>query len=193
MFRFDPFSPEVDADPFPAYRTLRDHHPCFWSEDADMWVLSRYEDVVAAQLRFASGCVAQLEASRVSYELKREARVFTPRGFTAIDFATGKATVVAPTEEVLSGRFDGEALSPERKAELFSGKLFEEVLVKTEHEAPAVNAIEEELKDFARAIATGGQPRVTGAAARDAVDVAERILDAAARHAWQGAPLRKAG
>lgn len=48
MFRFDPFSPEIDADPFPAYRTLRDEYPCFWSEDADMWVLSRYADVVEA-------------------------------------------------------------------------------------------------------------------------------------------------
>lgn len=48
MFRFDPFSPEVDADPFPAYKILRDSHPCFWSEDAGMWVLSRYDDVVAA-------------------------------------------------------------------------------------------------------------------------------------------------
>ena len=48
MFRFDPFSPEIDADPFPAYRTLRDEYPCFWSEDAGMWVLSRYADVVEA-------------------------------------------------------------------------------------------------------------------------------------------------
>ncbi len=48
MFRFDPFSPETDADPFPAYQVLRDEHPCFWSDDAQMWVLSRYDDVVAA-------------------------------------------------------------------------------------------------------------------------------------------------
>jgi hypothetical protein len=48
MFRFDPFSPEIDADPFPAYRILRDEFPCFWSEDAGMWVLSRYNDVVEA-------------------------------------------------------------------------------------------------------------------------------------------------
>lgn len=47
-FRFNPYSPEVDADPFPFYRTLRDQYPCFWSEDADMWVLSRYADINAA-------------------------------------------------------------------------------------------------------------------------------------------------
>ena len=47
-FRFDPYAPEIDADPFPAYKVLRDECPCFWSEEAGMWVLSRYDDVLAA-------------------------------------------------------------------------------------------------------------------------------------------------
>lgn len=47
-FRFDPYSPANDADPFPAYKVLRDDYPCFWSEEAGMWVLSRYDDVLAA-------------------------------------------------------------------------------------------------------------------------------------------------
>jgi cytochrome P450 len=48
MFRFDPFSPEIDADPFPAYRRLREEFPCFWSEEADAWILSRFADIVVA-------------------------------------------------------------------------------------------------------------------------------------------------
>ncbi|HUN91371.1 MAG TPA: cytochrome P450 [Burkholderiaceae bacterium] len=48
MFTFDPYSPAIDADPFPAYRTLRDEHPCFWSPEARTWVLSRYADIVTA-------------------------------------------------------------------------------------------------------------------------------------------------
>lgn len=48
MFRFDPYSPAIDADPFPAYQTLRDEHPCFWSPEAGTWVLSRYADIVSA-------------------------------------------------------------------------------------------------------------------------------------------------
>ncbi len=48
MFRFDPYSPAVDADPFPLYRTLRDEHPCFWSPEANAWILSRYADIVSA-------------------------------------------------------------------------------------------------------------------------------------------------
>ena len=48
MFSFDPYSPAVDADPFPYYKHLRDEAPCFWSPEAQMWVLSRYTDIVTA-------------------------------------------------------------------------------------------------------------------------------------------------
>ena len=48
MFRFDPYSPAIDADPFPYYRVLREQQPCFWSPEAQMWVLSRYADIVTA-------------------------------------------------------------------------------------------------------------------------------------------------
>ena len=48
MLHFDPFSPVVDADPFPIYKRLREEAPCFWSPEAQMWVLSRYADIVTA-------------------------------------------------------------------------------------------------------------------------------------------------
>ncbi|MBS1843032.1 MAG: cytochrome P450 [Actinobacteria bacterium] len=34
-------------DPYPGYRWLRDNQPVAWSGDADGWIVSRYEDVVA--------------------------------------------------------------------------------------------------------------------------------------------------
>ncbi|MDE3177388.1 MAG: cytochrome P450 [Pseudomonadota bacterium] len=48
MFTFDPYSSVVDADPFPFYKTLRDEYPAFWSDQAGMWILSRYDDIVRA-------------------------------------------------------------------------------------------------------------------------------------------------
>ena len=48
MLHFDPYSPAVDADPFPYYRRLRDEAPCFWSPEAQMWILSRFADIVVA-------------------------------------------------------------------------------------------------------------------------------------------------
>lgn len=48
MSRFPLYSPEFDANPFPYYKDLQEHAPCYWSEDAQKWVLTRYEDVTNA-------------------------------------------------------------------------------------------------------------------------------------------------
>ena len=44
---YSPFSPEVQADPYPVYRRLRDQAPLYRSAEHGFWALSRYEDVVA--------------------------------------------------------------------------------------------------------------------------------------------------
>jgi len=45
---FDLYSPLIDADPFPYYAELREKYPCYWSESAGLWILSRYDDIVEA-------------------------------------------------------------------------------------------------------------------------------------------------
>ncbi len=45
---FDLYSTGIDADPFPSYAALREHHPCYWSDANGLWILSRFEDVNAA-------------------------------------------------------------------------------------------------------------------------------------------------
>ena len=48
MEPFDLYSPLIDADPFPSYAELRENYPCYWSESAKLWILSRYDDIVEA-------------------------------------------------------------------------------------------------------------------------------------------------
>jgi cytochrome P450 len=43
---FDPFSPAWRDDPYPKYRELRDGAPVHWSPEAEVWCVSRYEDVM---------------------------------------------------------------------------------------------------------------------------------------------------
>ena len=55
---FDPFDPETIADPFPAYRALRDEAPVYRCEARGFWVVSRYDDVTQVlrdHSRFSSG------------------------------------------------------------------------------------------------------------------------------------------
>lgn len=44
---FDPYSPQFRTNPYPIYETLREETPVFFAENSRMWVVSRYEDVVA--------------------------------------------------------------------------------------------------------------------------------------------------
>src|SRR5436305_9440043 len=44
---YDPFAPDVIADPYPWYRRLQDEAPLYRQEPLDFWVLSRHEDVLA--------------------------------------------------------------------------------------------------------------------------------------------------
>ncbi len=45
---YDPFSPELIADPYPFYARLRDEHPVYYNERLDCYVLSRYDDIYRA-------------------------------------------------------------------------------------------------------------------------------------------------
>ena len=42
---YHPSDPAVLADPYDAYRLLRDHAPVHRIEDPPSWVLSRFDDV----------------------------------------------------------------------------------------------------------------------------------------------------
>ena len=45
--RYDPWSPEFVADPYPAYEVLRRERPVFYHEPTDQWVIARHADVDA--------------------------------------------------------------------------------------------------------------------------------------------------
>jgi len=45
---YDPWDVEIDLDPYPVYRRLRDEAPLYYNERHDFWGVSRYADVEAA-------------------------------------------------------------------------------------------------------------------------------------------------
>jgi predicted dehydrogenase len=148
-------------------------------------VLGDHEDMAYAQLQFESGCVAQLVASRVSYQPERSLKIFTSRMFAAVDYTARKATLVKPHEHILRRQFRIDELT-DAEQQHSREHLFDQLLERSQHTAPENNAIEAELRDFARSIRTGSEPRVTGTAGRDAVAVAEMILEKIEAHEWDG-------
>lgn len=45
---YDPYNVEIDADPYPTYRRLRDEAPVYFNDKFGFWALSRFADVEAA-------------------------------------------------------------------------------------------------------------------------------------------------
>lgn len=45
---YDPWDVDIDIDPYPTYRRLRDEQPVYHNERHGFWALSRYDDVDAA-------------------------------------------------------------------------------------------------------------------------------------------------
>lgn len=155
-------------------------------------VMGEQEDIAQAQLTFANGCVAQLTASRVNYQPARSMQVFTSASFANIDFANRGATTVSPRGDLLDRQFDLSKLDAEQ-TDYYREHLFEALLVKQQHEPTQTNAIAEEHRDFAEAIRTGREVRVTGKAGREALAVAEQVLDAIAQHSWDGSATGRRG
>ncbi len=54
--QYNPFIPEVHANPYPMYISLRAEDPVQWSELMESWILTRYDDIVAvlADSRFSA-------------------------------------------------------------------------------------------------------------------------------------------
>ena len=154
-------------------------------------VLGGHEDLATAWLRFASGCVAQLSASRISFQQQRTMTILTSRGSASLNFATHEATVVHPREEVLRREFRIDQLSADER------RIGKNICTTNSctHAAsmPAGNAIQEEQRDFVRAVRDGKSPRVDGVAGRDAVAVAEMILERIEEHTWDGTQAGRHG
>ncbi len=155
-------------------------------------VLGGHEDVAHARLTFADGCVATLNAARVSYAPQRWMRVWSPLGFASLDFAARTACVVTPSEALVRREIEPTRL-PGRERDAFRESLFEQHLRLTDLEVEPRDQLTAELEDFAASIQQGRSPRVTGEAASDAVEVAQRILAAIDEHAWDATATGRRG
>jgi predicted dehydrogenase len=117
-------------------------------------VLTPRTDIANARLRFASGCIANVTASRISRERVRKVRFFQHDSYVSIDYAS---------QEVEVYRLAARGSVPP----IQGGKL--DVV----NEEP----LRRELVDFVDAVRHQREPGVTGGAGRDALELATRIAE----------------
>lgn len=123
---------------------------------AGVAVLSSNIDIANARISFASGCVANLTASRVSTNKMRRLRVFQRDRYVSIDFQTRQALV--------SRRMQGSGMRPTIDVETF--------------QAGDEEPLRLELDAFIQAVATKSRPVVSGEDGEAALNLAGRVLEA---------------
>jgi predicted dehydrogenase len=144
-------------------------------------VLGGHEDLAQARLTFAGGCVADLTASRVHPAAVRRMQVWSPEGFAGVDFARRRLTLAQPAEHLRQGQLDSRRLDAATLSSL-KGELFGRHLQTLELDCDSGDQLTRELEEFVRCVRTGQRPRVDGAAGRDALAVAGRVLEGLRAH-----------
>jgi predicted dehydrogenase len=122
-------------------------------------VLTPRVDIANARLRFASGLIANLTASRVSLEKVRKFRVFAPRTYVSADFTAREAQIY---------RLEVDGGAP-RIATARQG-------------APDQEPLRLQIEAFASAVRNRSQPVVSGSDGRRALALALAILERVAEH-----------
>lgn len=102
---YDPFDFEIDTDPYPVWKQLRDEHPLYYNDKYDFFALSRFDDVERGLVDWrtyssAKGTVLELIKSGMEippgsiifedppgHDMHRSilSRVFTPKKMAAIE------------------------------------------------------------------------------------------------------------
>jgi predicted dehydrogenase len=118
-------------------------------------VLTERADIANARLRFDSGCVANLTASRISQEKMRKLRVWERESYVSLDYLA---------QEAWSYRLE----RGEGRPRILRQRLG------AENEEP----LKRELEDFLQAVTAGGTPRVSGEDGLKALRLAHSVMEA---------------
>ena len=80
--QYNPFIPEVHANPYPMYARLRAEDPVHWSPLMEAWVLTRYDDVAAVLTDSRFSADRRRARNRFAEEIARREEEFGPFGRT---------------------------------------------------------------------------------------------------------------
>ncbi len=123
---YDPYDRDIDADPYPVYRRLREEAPLYYNEQHDFYAVSRFDDVQRGLLdreTYSSARGSVLEFIKANIEMPPGvvifedppqhtvhrgllSRVFTPKRMTALEPKVRELCARALDPLVGAGGFD---------------------------------------------------------------------------------------
>ena len=119
-------------------------------------VLTSEPDIANARLRFASGCIADVTASRVALKRERKMRVFQPDTYLVVDYGEHRIRICRREAAVQPGALPNITFE--------------------EREVGGEDALEEEIRAFLQAVRDRSRPIVSGEDGLQALAIAERIV-----------------
>ena len=122
-------------------------------------VLTDKVDIAHARLEFSGGAVANVTASRVSTERVRKMRFFQQHEYISLDYARRDALRVSVKRAGPQPEFAFEKLP-----------------------AQPIEPLRAELEAFVDAVRTRREPRINGAAGRNALELASRVMTSIQEH-----------
>ena len=155
-------------------------------------VFGGHEDIANARIEFEDGCVANLTASRASFQPVRKMRLWGAEGYVTLDFAAKQGTLVRPSDQLRRGEIDLTGVDLTQPAAIkdhLFGKILRVDQVQTEGREPLAL----ELEDFVSAVRDGARPKVSGDDALRAMQLADQILRSVYAHAWEGVGAGRVG
>ena len=154
-------------------------------EALGMSIFGGHEDIANARLRFANGCVADLTANRAHPVAARQMHIWAPEGYAHLNFGEKRLTLRQPTKELRQHGLDPARLDPTSRAQL-RNDVFHRYFETVELGDPKQDQLTCELRHFVECVRGDATPRVSGADGRDALALAEKILDCIQQHSWEG-------
>jgi predicted dehydrogenase len=126
-------------------------------------VVTASEDLVNARIKFATGCVASVTASRIGFKTERRLRIFQRDRYLSVDLAARRLTEIARGEPQHSHQDNADA-------ELAG-------IERAEHTYPDGDDLAAEIADFVRCVRDGALPLVSGSDGRRALETAIRVTE----------------
>ena len=156
---------------------------------AGVAVLGEHEDVANARVVFASGCVANLTASRLALKTERKLRLFSETAYVSLDYQRRTGVAIrrsdneAALQRVRRQVAEGADLTDVDYSDLVN---VTELTMASAADDAGHDPLTAEIVSFLDAVRRGAKPVVDGAAGVAALDAAERVVASIREHRWEG-------
>jgi predicted dehydrogenase len=148
-------------------------------------VLGKHEDVANVRLTFASGCVANLTASRLALKTDRKIRVFSEQAYLSLDYLKKTGIMISKMANMDMMQWIRENQNSDGEMDMANADWSEMVNIEN-LDIDEREPLHLEQEAFIKAVSEGTRPQVSAEDAIAAMELAERIVKTISEHHWEG-------